>query len=60
MNRSVLLPAAAALLFAQQPSDTLYDEAKVPKYSLPALLTMKTGESVRDAKTWTASCPKGW
>jgi hypothetical protein len=54
MNRSVLLPAAAALLFAQQPSDTLYDEAKVPKYSLPALLTMKNGETVRDAKTWTA------
>ena len=54
MNRSLLLPAAAALLFAQQPSEPLYDEAKVPKYSLPALLVMKDGGRVRDAKTWTA------
>jgi len=54
MKRSALLPAAAALLFAQQPADTLYDEAKVPQYSLPGLLTLKDGGQVRDAKTWTA------
>jgi hypothetical protein len=36
---------------AQQPGAN-YDEAKVPKYSLPSLLTMRNGEPVRDAKTW--------
>jgi hypothetical protein len=54
MKPSLLLFAAAALLAAQQPPETLYDEAKVPKYVLPDLLVMKNGERVRDAKTWTS------
>jgi hypothetical protein len=54
--KSHLLPAAALLLVcfgagAQQP-DANYDEAKVPKYTLPDPLAMANGEPVRDAKTW--------
>jgi hypothetical protein len=54
MKPSLLFFAAAALLAAQQPPEALYDEAKVPKYLLPDLLVMKSGERVRDAKTWTS------
>ncbi len=54
--KSHLLPAAAVLLAcfsagAQRP-DTNYDEAKVPKYTLPDPLVMANGRRVRDAKTW--------
>ncbi len=38
--------------FAQQPQ-TLYDESKVPPYSLPEVLTLSNGGKVRDANTWT-------
>jgi hypothetical protein len=38
--------------FAQQ-SATLYDETKVPNYTLPDPLILRNGEKVRDAKTWT-------
>jgi hypothetical protein len=38
----------------QQQRDTLYDEAKVPGYTLPAVLTLRSGEPVRDAKAWNA------
>ncbi len=37
------------------PADTppgLYDESKVPEYSLPDLLVLSSGEKVTDAKTW--------
>jgi hypothetical protein len=37
-----------------QNQDVIYDEAKVPKYSLPDPLVMKSGERVRDAKIWTS------
>lgn len=30
----------------------LYDETKVPKYTLPDPLTLKSGEKVKDAQTW--------
>ena len=33
---------------------SLYDEAKVPKYTLPEVLTLRSGEPVRDAKSWTS------
>ena len=51
-----LLPAVAVLLAcfsagAQGP-DANYDEAKVPKYTLPDPLVMANGERVRDAKAW--------
>ncbi len=51
-----MLAAAAALLpcfsaLAQQPAPN-YDEAKVPKYTLPDPLAMRNGERVHDAKAW--------
>jgi hypothetical protein len=39
---------------AAQTLDVIYDEAKVPKYSLPDPLVMNSGERVRDANTWTS------
>ena len=50
---SILLCAAClgCLAGAQNP-DVIYDEARVPQYSLPDLLVMKSGERVRDAQTW--------
>jgi hypothetical protein len=51
---SVLLCTAALMgprARAQSP-DVIYDEARVPKYSLPDPLVMKSGERVRDPKTW--------
>src|SRR2546428_7798703 len=38
---------------AQQPVKPNYDEAKVPKYTLPDPLVMLDGTLVKDAKTWT-------
>lgn len=35
-----------------QRKDTNYDEAKVPKYTLPDPLVMQSGERVADAETW--------
>ena len=51
-----LLAVAAALVLClgalgQRPAVN-YDEAKVPKYSLPDPLVMQNGERVPDAKTW--------
>src|SRR3989442_10213931 len=54
-SASLLLCAAALVgvhTGAQNP-DVIYDEAKVPQYSLPDALVMKSSERVRDAKTWT-------
>src|SRR5882724_3767016 len=42
------LPAAA------QQAEELYDESKVPRYTLPDPLVMRSGEKVRDAKMWTS------
>ncbi|HXN47200.1 MAG TPA: hypothetical protein VN893_11205, partial [Bryobacteraceae bacterium] len=51
-----LLVAAAGLVLCldalgQRPAAN-YDEAKVPKYTLPDPLVLRNGERVRDAKTW--------
>ena len=35
-----------------QPADANYDEAKVPKYTLPDPLVMQSGQPVKDAETW--------
>ena len=35
-----------------QPADVNYDEAKVPKYTLPDPLTLRNGEKVAGAETW--------
>lgn len=41
----------AGILYAQ-PEGVIYDESKVPPYTLPDPLTLISGEKVRDAKTW--------
>ena len=54
MTRLIRLSAALLAYFpvgAQGP-DTNYDEAKVPKYTLPDVLVMRNGERARDAKAW--------
>ena len=51
--RSTLLFAVCLSAAAQNPGAN-YDEAKVPQYTLPDPLTMRSGARVRDAKTWTA------
>ncbi len=50
--RWIALTAALAPVFAQSRPETLYDEAKVPKYTLPDPLTLKSGGKVKDARTW--------
>jgi hypothetical protein len=35
-----------------QPPEANYDEAKVPKYTLPDPLVLENGERVKDAETW--------
>ena len=43
----------AALGYAQQ-AGANYDEAKVPKYTLPDPLVLQSGAPVRDAGTWSS------
>ena len=47
----VMLLGAAAFAQAKRPA-TIYDESKVPKYTLPDPLVMQSGEKVADAKAW--------
>ncbi len=49
----LLLLVAFVAAVAQQ-TDVIYDETKVPKYTLPPLLTLRSGQPVSDAKTWTS------
>jgi hypothetical protein len=49
---ALLLPLC--LCGVAQQTDVLYDEAKVPRYTLPEVLTLRNGQPVRDAKTWTS------
>ena len=53
-NRLALLTLAACLVVSAQQVDTLYDEAKVPTFTLPDVLTLRSGERVKDSKAWTA------
>src|SRR3954451_25184095 len=46
----LFLPLCLSAL-AQQ-TDVLYDEAKVPRYTLPEVLTLRSGQTVRDVKAW--------
>ena len=48
------LPLLLCLSALAQQKDALYDEAKVPGYTLPAVLTLRNGQPVRDAKAWNA------
>jgi len=47
-----LFMSAATEIPAAQPDAANYDEAKVPKYTLPDPLTLANGAKVTDAKTW--------
>jgi hypothetical protein len=49
----IRLIAIAAIVIAAQNADVLYDEARVPAYTLPDPLVLNNGERVRDVKTWT-------
>jgi len=56
-SHGVSCPPAVAVLLAcfcagAQRPDVIYDEARVPKYTLPDPLVMANGERVRDARTW--------
>jgi hypothetical protein len=51
MRRTALF-LLAVRVFAQQ-AQANYDEAKVPHYTLPDPLMLKSGQSVKDVKTWT-------
>jgi hypothetical protein len=51
MRHLALFCILAGACYAQ-PADTNYDEAKVPRYTLPDPLKMSTGQAVTDAKTW--------
>jgi len=54
--RILLYATIASLVFCSdvgaQPADANYDEAKVPKYTLPDPLTLRNGEKVVNAETW--------
>ena len=52
-NRIALLVVASALYATAQPADVLYDEGKVPKFTLPDVLTLRSGERVSGAKSWS-------
>jgi len=47
------LAALGLMVASAQRLTENYDESQVPKYTLPALLAMRSGEPVRDARTWT-------
>lgn len=48
------LVLATCLRLTAQQADVLYDEAKVPKFTLPEALAMRGGEPVRDSKSWNS------
>ena len=51
--------SASSFNAAAQPPEANYDEAKVPKYTLPDPLVMQNGERVTDAETWRTQAPAG-
>jgi hypothetical protein len=52
LKRIAPLVLAACLRSTAQQADVLYDEAKVPKFTLPEVLALRSGEHVRDARSW--------
>jgi hypothetical protein len=52
LKRMAPLVLAACLRSIAQQADVLYDEAKVPRFTLPDVLALRSGERVRDASTW--------
>ena len=49
---TLVFATAVACLAAEKPLPVNYDEAKVPKYTLPDPLVLSSGERVTDAATW--------
>src|ERR1035438_618841 len=54
VRRIALLIVAACLHSAAQQAEVIYDEAKVPKFTLPDVLALRGGERVRDAQSWSS------
>jgi hypothetical protein len=54
LKRIAPLVLAACLRLTAQPADVLYDEAKVPKFTLPDVLALRSGERMADAKSWSS------
>src|ERR1035438_10034672 len=55
LKRIAPLVLLACLRSVAQQADVLYDEAKVPKFTLPDLFALRGGVRMRDAKSWN-----GW
>ena len=53
LKRVLPLFLAGCLRLTAQPANTLYDEAKVPKVTLPDVFVLHGGARVRDAKSWS-------
>jgi hypothetical protein len=51
-KRIAALVLAACVRTTAQQADVLYDEAQVPKFTLPEALKLRSGEQVRDARSW--------
>src|ERR1039457_1218076 len=54
LKRIAPLVLLACLRSIAQPADVLYDEAKVPKFTLPDVLALRSGERMADAKSWSS------
>ena len=54
LKRIAPLVLAACLRLTAQQADVLYDEAKVPKFTLPDVLALRSGERMADAKSWSS------
>jgi hypothetical protein len=54
LNAALAVALVGHAVAGAQTPEVIYDEAKVPKYTLPDPLLLKDGERVRDVKTWTA------
>jgi hypothetical protein len=52
VKRIALLVLAASLRSTAQQAEVIYDEAKVPRFTLPDVLALRNGERVSDARTW--------
>src|SRR3954466_14891475 len=50
----IALMSMLCLRAPAQQAEALYDESKVPRYTLPDPLVMRSGEKVRDGKMWTS------
>jgi hypothetical protein len=54
LKRIAPLVLAACLRLTAQQADVLYDEAKVPTFTLPDVLALRDGERAADAKSWSS------